>query len=760
VLLPVVTTLDTTTRRPLARTSPEQPEGREVGIGALAAVVVVGIVALAVAVFVARVQEAFGLTVAAACLALVTLPIQRRLQRWIGNVASLVVTALATLAGAVALAYVVLRDLRSSAEAVADLVRARLDAVTPGSFADRVVNALQLDTAIDEWLSRVPSIVIVGADGGTDVGRQLFSLLAVVILATFFQSSGGSIVDWVVARWPREQTAPEGAIEDSTDATVGLTSESSTEAASPRAVARALFEDVERRGVAYVRRSLVLAAGVFAVVWSVCVLCEMPGAVALAIWAGAWFVVPALGWVVGLLPLGLLVALEPRPLAWVCLASAVAVAVVVIVVRRRLVEAPTLRLGVAPYVICVGLGVAVAGLGGSFVAIVIGAMACAALTSVHRPGRPPGWRLDPRNARTIAGVVVPTGWRAAVLVAGMLAAGVVLWELLHLVGQAIVWLIIGSLVAIALSRPIALLERRARLSRQAASAVLLGLVGLMLVVVTVAGVEDGARATTTVTERLPEVVADLEDTRLIGGWLRDRDASVWVEEQMNDIPQRLDRARPEEWLPTVGARLVDLFWTALFAMALLLDGPRLLDAVRRRVPARHRRQYTRIMAAMGTALAGYMAGAALIATINATVVFTIAIALGVGLAPILAVWAFVWNFVPQIGGFMGGVPLILFALVAGPMRGLVAGLVYFGYQFIENHVIQPAIIGAAIDVAPWGTLIAALVGGAAAGVVGAVVITPLVGVVRVVRAELARDDFPGTTVRVEQPPSMPDSALV
>ena len=78
-----------------------------------------------------------------------------------------------------------------------------------------------------------------------------------------------------------------------------------------------------------------------------------------------------------------------------------------------------------------------------------------------------------------------------------------------------------------------------------------------------------------------------------------------------------------------------------------------------------------------------------------------------------------------------------------------AGLLYFTYQFIENHLIQPAIIGAAIDVPPWGTLIAALVGGAAAGVVGAVVITPLVGVVRVIRTELASADFPGATVRTE-----------
>ena len=192
------------------------------------------------------------------------------------------------------------------------------------------------------------------------------------------------------------------------------------------------------------------------------------------------------------------------------------------------------------------------------------------------------------------------------------------------------------------------------------------MIGCILVLVTIAGVEDGARATTTVTDRLPQLVADLEDTRLIGPLLRDRNASVWIQEQMNDWPQRLDSARPEEWLPTVGARLVDLFWTALFAMALLIDGPRLYEASKTKVPARQRRQYTRITAATGAALAGYAAGAALIASINASVVFTIALVLGVGMAPVLAVWAFLWNFVPQIGGFMGGVPLILFALVAGP----------------------------------------------------------------------------------------------
>ena len=164
------------------------------------------------------------------------------------------------------------------------------------------------------------------------------------------------------------------------------------------------------------------------------------------------------------------------------------------------------------------------------------------------------------------------------------------------------------------------------------------------------------------------------------------------------------------------------------------------------MPAVRRRQWSRLIAATGTALAGYAAGAALVAGINATVIFVIAAVLGLGVAPALALWGFVWNFVPQIGGFMGGFPLVVFAFVLGPAHGLFAAVAFIAYQFLENHVIQPSVIGAAIDIAPWGTLLAAVAGGAAAGVVGAVVLTPLVGVIGVIRRELASDDFPGVTV--------------
>jgi len=475
---------------------------------------------------------------------------------------------------------------------------------------------------------------------------------------------------------------------------------------------------------------------------------QVPGALVLGLWAGAWCVVPSVGWFVACIPIGALAAFGAETETVVAAVVTAVICVAGAIVRRRLVEPGRIRLGASVHVAAVAIGVAVGGVAGTLVAVVVASVAVAATTSGHWPGWPrlaAARRVDVPFGRTTRSVAVPA--LAASIGIGLAVACSVAFSL-ALLGRlvpAIAWLLIGAFVAIALRRPADFLVRRG-LGRYAARSVVLACVAAVVVASALAGADEGMQASSRVADRLPEVVEDLESAPLFGSWLRDRDASTWVSEQIADAPQRLRSAEPGTWLPGVTARLVDLWWTAVIAAAFLFDGDRLVRSGLRRVPASRRRQATRLVAATGVALTGYAAGAALLATINATVVFTIAMVLGLGLAPVVAVWAFVWNFVPQIGGFMGGVPLVLFALVSGPAQALVASGLFITYQLLENHVIQPAIIGAAIDVPPWGTLLAALAGGAAAGVLGAVLFTPLVGVVRVIRAELRRDDFPGMSI--------------
>ena len=700
---------------------------RTVSVGWVASVVLVVILAVTAGRFAYRLGDVAGLVVAAAALALITLPVRRRLAEHVGTGAATVLTALATVAGAGAVATLALGDLSRRAEDIARLAERRLDEIEQGSLIDRVVSATRLDEAITGWLDRVPSEIVVGGDGGGAVATRVFLFLTVVILAAFLQSSGARIVDWACARWPRDD------------------SDGASDAASPRRSARELADDIERRGIGFVRRVLVVAGSAAAVVAVAGTLTDFPGAVVLGLWIGCWAVVPTVGWVAALLPVVVLIALDQRPIGVVMVAVVLAVLVGAIVLRRRWLD-PMVRIGAGPYVIAVAAGLAIGGVAGSLVALVVVAVLVAALTSEHRLPRPTLWVLPEDRVVTWNGITLPRGWRAGVLAVAAVAAGVGIWILAVGLGRFVVWLLVGGFVAVALSRPVGWLEGRARLSRAGAAGIVCGVIGLALVAAAFTGADDGARATTTLTERLPEIVADLEELPVVGSWLEEREAAVWVEEQMNDLPQRVRTGRPADWLPYFGSRLVDLFWTVMLALALLVDGPRLARAAERRVPAGQRRQWARLIAATGSALAGYAAGAALVAGINSTVIFVIAVVLGLGVAPALALWGFVWAFVPQIGGFMGGLPLVVFAFVLGPTQGLFAAVAFIGYQFVENNVIQPAIIGASIDIAPWGTLLAAVAGGAAAGVVGAVVLTPLVGVIGVIRRELASDDFPGVTV--------------
>jgi predicted PurR-regulated permease PerM len=574
------------------------------------------------------------------------------------------------------------------------------------------------------------------------VGRQLIDTLLVVILAAFFQGGIANVVDGVVRRWPRHE----------------------------RKAVRDLLWDVERRGGGYVRRSVLLGIAAAVAVAAACWAWGVPGGVLLGCWVGAWSAVPWFGWLIGAAPLVVTAFADGRREGIAITVVATALVALTSLARRRLVERHELRLGPALTVLAFAAGIAAAGFGGLLVCLVGVALAGAVLTSPHTVVRPysteppPGEPVDderradvPRGARALlrpsadgGAVLIAPGWRGAATVVGGALAGVLVWMVAGRVGVVTVWVVVGGLVAIALSRPVGWVQRRLRVPRVAAVALVFTVALGVVAAAVAAGVAGGATTSSRLSEELPTIVEDLETAPLIGSWLRDRDAATWVSDQMNDLPQRLEEARDvSEWLPTVGARVLDLFWTVLIALALLLDGPRLVAAVERRVPARRRRQFSRLVDVSQRAIGGYLAGAAIVAGLNATVVFVIAISLGVALAPVLAVWAFIWNFVPQIGGFMGGFPLVVLALAVGPVQAILAGALFVTYQFIENHLIQPAVISEAIDVPPWVTLLAALAGGAAAGVVGAVVLTPLVGVVRVVLLEVRRRDFPGNTVPID-----------
>ena len=70
---------------------------------------------------------------------------------------------------------------------------------------------------------------------------------------------------------------------------------------------------------------------------------------------------------------------------------------------------------------------------------------------------------------------------------------------------------------------------------------------------------------------------------------------------------------------------------------------------------------------------------------------------------------------------------MLLASTNSVTTAIAAGALFVVYMNVENHIIQPAIVGRSVDLTPPTTMVAAFVGAAIGGVPGALVATPIVG---------------------------------
>lgn len=298
---------------------------------------------------------------------------------------------------------------------------------------------------------------------------------------------------------------------------------------------------------------------------------------------------------------------------------------------------------------------------------------------------------------------------------------------------------IGLVLAVALNPLVAAVERRGT-SRRAAAAIVGGvfaLGGVLLVVLIGPATIEQAQ---NFEEELPETIEGFYELPLIGDWLSDNDARGKVNEFIAELPTKIDNASIADMANSLVGGAVSTAIVLVVAFAVMIDGIRLVNLVRSLIPAKHQPTADHYARILYDTFGNYFGGSLTVAAMMGLYVLVIGLVFGVPLAPIAAVWAMFTDLVPQIGGFLGGAFLTLLALSESVPTALIVGLLFVVYMNFENHVIQPAIIGEAVDLTPPATMMAALVGGAAGGVPGALVATPLVGAGKRLYLELR---FPG-----------------
>ncbi|MCM0674069.1 AI-2E family transporter [Micromonospora phytophila] len=132
----------------------------------------------------------------------------------------------------------------------------------------------------------------------------------------------------------------------------------------------------------------------------------------------------------------------------------------------------------------------------------------------------------------------------------------------------------------------------------------------------------------------------------------------------------------------------------------------------------------------------YMVGALSIAVLAGSVTFVFALVVGLPYPFALAVVVAVTDLIPQIGATLGAVIVTLVGFATDVRAGIACAVFFLIYQQVENYLIYPKVMRRSVAVNEVAALVAALLGVALVGVVGALVAIPTVAALQLILREV------------------------
>ena len=153
-----------------------------------------------------------------------------------------------------------------------------------------------------------------------------------------------------------------------------------------------------------------------------------------------------------------------------------------------------------------------------------------------------------------------------------------------------------------------------------------------------------------------------------------------------------------------------------------------------------------------TDVAGQRAFASLVGYTRATVVVAVVDAVGIGIGlwavgvPLvvpLAALVFLGAFIPVVGAVLSGSVAVLIALVAnGPVPALIVLGVVIAVMQLESHVLQPILLGRAVQLHPLAVVLGVAAGVVVAGITGALLAVPIIAMLSAIVRSLLSPDEP------------------
>jgi predicted PurR-regulated permease PerM len=350
--------------------------------------------------------------------------------------------------------------------------------------------------------------------------------------------------------------------------------------------------------------------------------------------------------------------------------------------------------------------------------------------------------IDDRDADAGMGLLGPPLHRANPFVFGFFGAlGVlVAWGLWNALGQArsvLVLLLVSMFIAVGLNPLVEWFMRRG-LRRGVAVAVV-----FLLFVLAFAGV--GFAIVPVVTEQINSLIRNAPE------WLDLLNRSRTVDE-LNQRYNFIGKAQDYVQDPALAQRafggilgigkvvanaVFSAFTILILSLYFLASLPAVKRAAYSLVPASRRPRVSILGDEVLGRVGGYVSGQFTVAIIAGFSCFVFLQIIGLrAYAVALAIVLVFTAFIPMVGGLIGTVVITLIGFTDSFWVGIACLIYGVIYQQVENYLIAPRVMRRAVDIPGAVTVVAALIGGALLGVVGALLAVPTAAAILLITREV------------------------
>jgi len=282
-----------------------------------------------------------------------------------------------------------------------------------------------------------------------------------------------------------------------------------------------------------------------------------------------------------------------------------------------------------------------------------------------------------------------------------------IWQL----SDIVVLLVTAVMVAAALNPAVKWLNKKLSLTLSAAIVVIVLILPLIYVVGAV--IPDFISQFPAVSARVSEALAGAS---FLPPFLRQLDFSSYFQ---NNSSYLLDSTK------MIGNFFFETITFIFLIFYLLIDGEALHRLVSLSIPNSNRERVEKISSELALISGQYIRGNLFISLICASVTFIGLMLLGVPYALPLAILAGVLDLLPLIGSTIAAIPAIILGFTISPMIGILTVVLFVAYQEVENDILAPAIYNKVLNLLPFLSFVAVIIGSVLFGVAGAFLALPI-----------------------------------